>query len=149
MRWNKATRFALYAAVELTRAGGEPLTAQQIAERYGFSTHHLAKVLGQLVRAGVAAGSRGVGGGYWLARPPEQVTLLEVVEAVEGPRRRGCAVSDEAHDCEMVGPCALHDVFATIDRTVHDTLSSRTLVDAAATSNPAPRKKKRRRLPQV
>ena len=129
MRWNKSTRFALYAAMEMARAKGAPVTAQSVAERYGISANHLQKVLAQLVRSGIARGTRGVGGGYRLARGAEEVTLLSVVEAIEGPRAAGCPIQDAGVDCPTTSVCGLGGVFQTIADQTLSVLGGTTLAD--------------------
>jgi Rrf2 family protein len=79
---------ALRALVHLTRHGeGGPVTSHTIAAVEGLSENFLRKALTDLARAGVLLGGRGRGGGFRLARPARRVTLLEVVEAVDGPVR--------------------------------------------------------------
>jgi Rrf2 family protein len=82
---NKSTRYALHAALELASRGAseEPVTVASIAGRHAIPAAVLAKVLQQLVRSGIAVGTRGAHGGYRLARPASQVTLAEVIEAFE------------------------------------------------------------------
>lgn len=86
---NKSTRYALYAAIELARAGGRIVTAREVADRHGVPATVVAKVFQQLVRAGIAVGIRGSGGGYRLARRPSETTMLEVIEALEPLGRQG------------------------------------------------------------
>lgn len=145
MRWTKATRFALHAALELARARGERLTTQEIAERYGISLNHLAKVMGQLVRAGIARGVRGVGGGYRLARPADEITLQDLVGAIEGPRPAGCSVRDDGGSCRV--PCTLRPVLDEIEDYAAARLTSVTLAQVADTAPapPSPAVKKPRR----
>ena len=65
MNFRKGTRYALYAAMEMARSEeGRPVTAAQVAARYGVAAAVLSKVFQQLVRAGLAVGTRGVNGGY-------------------------------------------------------------------------------------
>ena len=69
MNFQKSTRYALYAAMELAREnGGDQVTVAQVAGRYTIPGAVLAMVFQQLVRAGVALGTRGTGGGFRLAR---------------------------------------------------------------------------------
>jgi len=63
----------------------ERLTVHQIADAWGVSANHLAKVMPRLSRAGLTESVRGPTGGFRLARPANQITLLEIYEAVEGP----------------------------------------------------------------
>lgn len=60
-------------------------TNQEMARTLGASWHHLAKVMRQLVRAGLVNSIRGPGGGFTLAKPASEITLMEVFEAIEGP----------------------------------------------------------------
>jgi Rrf2 family protein len=88
MRLTSATRHALRALVHLARhGGGRMLASAAIAEAEGLPDRFLVKVLAPLVRADVLHSAGGPGGGYRLARPAKGITLLEVVEAVEGPVR--------------------------------------------------------------
>ncbi|MEO8557617.1 MAG: Rrf2 family transcriptional regulator [Rhodospirillales bacterium] len=88
MRLQKATRFGLYAVLELARDPGLQLSAGDISRRYGISTNHLAKVMRELGRAGLVAAERGVGGGYRFAGNAKRTTLWDVVSLFE-PAGRG------------------------------------------------------------
>ena len=90
MKWNESTRLALLAAVELAQAGEGRVSAADVARRHGASSHHVAKVLQRLARAGLLRAVRGAGGGYRLARPAKDITLHQIVELFEGgvPGRR-------------------------------------------------------------
>ncbi len=83
MTLSKSARYALYAALEMARAGEGLVTAAAVAARYGVPATAAAKVFQQLVRAGLAEGVRGVGGGYRLARPRSRVTVLDVLSVFE------------------------------------------------------------------
>ena len=88
MKLQKASSFALYAVLELAANPTHPLSGTEIAEKYGISAHHLAKVLRDLGRAGIVEAARGVGGGYRLAANPKRLTLLDVIQIFEpvGPQ---------------------------------------------------------------
>ncbi len=83
MKLHKASLFALYAVLELARDPERQLSATDIAEQYGISTHHLAKVLRTLVRAGLVQAVRGAGGGYRFTGVPNRTTLLDVIRLFE------------------------------------------------------------------
>jgi len=123
---NRTTGYALYAAVEMALADGQPVTLGQVAERNHIPEGALAKVLQQLVRSGLALGTRGVGGGYRLARPGRQITVQDVIEVFE-PRaarqpRGGAAPS-------RVGPAGerIRALFDEVDELVLSTFESITL----------------------
>jgi Rrf2 family protein len=86
MRLTSATLYALWALVHLARHGGQGAVPSH-ALTGGLHWRYLLKALKALARAGVLHSVRGPGGGYRLARAAKRITLLEVVEAVEGPVR--------------------------------------------------------------
>lgn len=83
MRLQKATLFGLYAVLELAADPERQLTVTEIADKYGISAHHLAKVLRDLGRAGLVDSVRGVGGGYRFAGDARRVTLMDVIRLFE------------------------------------------------------------------
>ena len=95
MRLQKATRFALYAVLELAREPGRQLSAGDIAQRYGISTNHLAKVMRELGRARLVEAERGVGGGYRFAANAKRTTLWDVVSLFEHAGRGAVEPGEE------------------------------------------------------
>ena len=96
------------------------MSAAEIAAKYKVSTHHLAKVLNKLARAGLLHASRGAGGGYRLAGNARRVTLMDVIALFENigtPRRRGAPPEE----------LALDQVLEEIDATAKATFRSITL----------------------
>ena len=83
MKLQKASLFALYAVLELASDPERQLSATDIADNYGISTHHLAKVLRTLVRSGLVQAVRGAGGGYRFAGITNRTTLLDVIKLFE------------------------------------------------------------------
>ncbi len=83
MRLQKATAIALYAVLELAIDPARQLTAVEIAEKYGISAHHLAKVLRDLGRGGLVDSVRGVGGGYRFTGDAKRLNLMDVISLFE------------------------------------------------------------------
>ena len=83
MKLQKNTRLALYSVLEFAAAPGRHVAAFEIAEKYGVSPHHLAKVLSELAREGIVESVRGVGGGYRFVANPRRLTLLDVIRLFE------------------------------------------------------------------
>ncbi len=83
MKLNKGSLFALFAVLELASDSNRKLSTTDIAEKYGISTHHLAKVMRNLVHAGLVQAVRGVGGGYRFAGNVSRTTLLDVIQLFE------------------------------------------------------------------
>lgn len=76
--------YATRALLELAREPGRPLTCEAIASAQEIPFRFLKSVVGELRRAGLVRSQRGCEGGYWLGRPADEVTLLDVVRAVDG-----------------------------------------------------------------
>ncbi len=85
MRISAKADYAVRAAVELAGAGEEPVKGERLAEAQGIPLQFLEHILLELKHARLIRARRGARGGYWLARPPEQITLANVIRAVEGP----------------------------------------------------------------
>lgn len=83
MKLNKGSLFALFAVLELASDSERQLSTTDIADKYGISTHHLAKVMRNLVHAGLVQAVRGVGGGYRFAGNVSRTTLLDVIQLFE------------------------------------------------------------------
>ncbi|OGA20149.1 MAG: transcriptional regulator [Betaproteobacteria bacterium RIFCSPLOWO2_02_FULL_63_19] len=83
MRLQTSTMLALYSIIEAASHPGKQVSAAEIAERYGVSAHHLAKVLRELGRAGLVDSSRGAGGGYRFSGNARRLTLMDVIERFE------------------------------------------------------------------
>ena len=83
MKIQKASLFALYAVLELASDPERQLSATDIADKYGISTHHLAKVLRTLVRSKLVQAVRGAGGGYRFTGITNRTTLLDVIQLFE------------------------------------------------------------------
>jgi Rrf2 family protein len=113
----KTAEYALRAVVVLARDAERAYSADQIAEVTQVPRRYAHKVLQALVRAGLARSQSGPGGGYALVRPPEELTILDVVSAVEPlPRIRRCPLGLKGH----IRLCPLHreldDACAAIER---------------------------------
>jgi Rrf2 family protein len=126
---SKFSRYALYAALEMAIAADQPVTVAQVAEPHGIPATALAKVFQQLVRAGIAVGTRGVGGGYRLARPRTDITVLDVVSVFDPLRSPGRDLLQTQADGLTARPHArvLRHLFDEVDEGVRATLASVTL----------------------
>lgn len=128
MRYSKSTRYALYAAMEMALEDA-PVTVAAVATKYAVSQGALAKVFQNLVRAEIARGVRGVGGGYVLARPAREITVLDVIAVHDPTRREGhCLLEDPADpSCDRTPDCRLRRLFDEVSELVSCTFASVTL----------------------
>ena len=85
MRISAKVDYALRACTELAVAGDGPTKGDRIAAAQAIPIKFLENILSEVRNAGIVATQRGVEGGYWLARPADQITLAEVMRALEGP----------------------------------------------------------------
>lgn len=85
MRVSAKVDYAVRAALELAAAGEETLTADAVAERQEIPVHFLQKILNELRRARLVSSQRGAEGGHRLARPADEISVADVIRAVEGP----------------------------------------------------------------
>lgn len=103
---SQTVEYALRATVCLAAWADRRLTTQQLSDAGAIPAGYLPKVLASLVRAGLVDGQRGLGGGYRLTRPADQVTALEVIEAVEPfPRLDHCPLDRTGQRVDL---CPLH-----------------------------------------
>src|SRR6266542_916658 len=85
MRVSAKADYAVRAAVELAAAESPPVKGEAISQAQEIPLKFLENILGELRHAGIVRSQRGTEGGYWLARPAEEITLADVIRAVEGP----------------------------------------------------------------
>uniref|UniRef100_A0A7V3UZJ3 Rrf2 family transcriptional regulator n=1 Tax=candidate division WOR-3 bacterium TaxID=2052148 RepID=A0A7V3UZJ3_UNCW3 len=124
--FSDAVRIGLHATLLLAHSS-QRLTIGELAKMLGCSPAHLAKVLGQLEKADVVQAKTGLGGGYLLARPPAEITLLMVYEAIAGKLSvRRCPLAVPV--CSGNG-CPLGPFFRRFNREVLAQLNKTTLQD--------------------
>lgn len=125
MRLQKNTSLALYSVLEFAADPTRHISAAEIADKYGVSSHHLAKVLSELTRASIVESVRGVGGGYRFVGNARRLTLMDVIRTFED---LSPAVNDKREPGELtpVG-MALGAVLSEIDEIAKATFSSITL----------------------
>ncbi len=125
MKLQTASRLAIYAVLELAGAEDRQLSAAEIGDKYGISTHHLAKVLHTLGRAGMVRSVRGAGGGYVFSGNAKRATLLDVIALFEPAGATGPG-NEEAGEHTEEG-AALRMVLDEIDEITWATLNSITI----------------------
>jgi Rrf2 family protein len=125
MKLQKATQFALYAVLDLALDPERQSSAAEIAEKYGISNNHLAKVLRDLGRAGLVESTRGVGGGYRFSGNSKRTTLLDIIEMFEDIGAHGADAGERGARTD-VGR-GLHPVLNEIEQIARATLDSITI----------------------
>ncbi len=128
--FSQKVEYALRAVVHLAYEAPEPRTTQQIAAATRVPPAYLAKVLQAMTHAGVLRSQRGIGGGMSLAKPPDRLTLLEVVNTVDPIRRiKECPLGLAAHGVRL---CPLHKRLDAALASVEDAFRRTTLAEILA-----------------
>jgi Rrf2 family protein len=122
--------YAVRAMLALAREGEALLSAPRIAAAMAIPPRFVPQIMGDLVRAGLIESVAGRAGGYRLARPAVDITLLAVVEAIEGDSRRQTCVL-RGGPCRLDGTCAVHDVFFAAQDAMIGALAAATLADVS------------------
>lgn len=144
MQMSKGVEWALHTLLNLDMIGGGPVGSAQLAEAHGLSASYLNKQLQQLARAGLVVSVPGPRGGFRLARPLEAITLLNVVEAIEGDARLfHCAeIRCSGRIGELspppTGACAVNAAMRRAEEAWHEALAAQNLAEIRAELDSTP-----------
>jgi Rrf2 family protein len=132
MQITKQADYAIRAMLFLARLDPNIRAAtSQIAEMQKIPPSFLAKIISQLAIAGLIHTSRGAHGGVLLSRPAANISLLEVVEAIDGPiSLNECTITPEA--CQFTGDCPVHDIWSETQKDLVHKLRSTTFASFVA-----------------
>ena len=136
MRLTTKGRFAVTAMIDLAmRHGGGPVTLAGISDRQKISLSYLEQLFGKLRRHGLVESVRGPGGGYNLARPMDQLTIADIIVAVDEPldatRCGGLA------NCQDEQRCMTHELWVSLNERIYEYLSSVTLKEMVDRQKPS------------
>jgi Rrf2 family protein len=130
---SKRGDYVVRAAIALASAwdgGGTYRKIRQVAEEMGLPLSYTPQLLGILARAGLAEAKAGRTGGYRLSRPPDDISVLEVVEAAEGDlASRRCAI--RGGPCRWEDVCALHPTVVRAAQAIRSTLAATSLAEVS------------------
>ena len=131
MRVSAKADYALRACIELAAAGdGVHVKGERIAQAQEVPLKFLENILGDLRQAGLVRSQRGAEGGYWLARPANEITLAEVIRAVEGPLANVRGIRPDAVSYQGAAE-PLQDVWIAVRASLRSVLEAVTLADVA------------------
>jgi FeS assembly SUF system regulator len=128
LRVSKLTDYATFVMTCLASAGDGVLSAQALAERARLELPTVSKLLKQLAQAGLVASTRGINGGYRLARPPDRITIADIVTAMEGPIGM-TECSAQAGLCDHEPHCGVRVNWQRINQAIANALANVTLAD--------------------
>lgn len=133
-----SVEYGIHSLLWLTYSEGKALSSRDLADLQGLSHSFLAKIFPKLEKAGIVRASEGVRGGYVLARAPEDISVLQIVDAIEGRKplfdcqeiRGRCAIFDGAPPTWATkGVCAVHAVMLRAEKAMRDALAVQSLAD--------------------
>jgi len=132
----RLTHLADYAVVMMTAAArrepGARLSAAELSGETGVPLPTAQKLMGKLAVAGLLTSVRGFGGGFTLARSITEISLADIVEAVEGPiAMTMCAGSDQASDCALDAHCRIKPHMGIVGEAVRGALGAVSLQELA------------------
>ncbi|HEY5930847.1 MAG TPA: Fe-S cluster assembly transcriptional regulator IscR [Burkholderiales bacterium] len=131
MRLTTKGRFAVTAMIDLAMYNGKgPVTLSEISERQKISLSYLEQLFGKLRRQELVSSVRGPGGGYNLAKPTAQVSVADIITAVDEPIDATQCHGKE--NCKDDQKCITHDLWTDLNRHIFDYLRAVTLADMVA-----------------
>jgi len=132
MRVSAKADYALRAVIELAVIGSDgPVKGERIAQAQEIPLKFLENILGDLRHAGIVRSQRGMDGGYWLARPADEITVADVIRGVEGPIANVRGIGPE--QVEYAGSAErLRDVWIAVRASLRAVLERVTIADLAS-----------------
>ncbi len=130
MRVSAKSDYAIRAAVELAAAGEGPVKGERLAQAQEIPSNFLENILSDLRNAGIVSSRRGADGGYWLARPAAEVSLADIIRAVDGPLANVRGVRSEQVAYQGSAE-KLRDVWVAVRASLRGVLENVTLADLA------------------
>ena len=126
---SRTCEYALRALTYIARHGQDrPVLAREIAAPTRAPLTYLQKILNGLVRSGILSSTRGIGGGFQLCKPPDQVRLADVLAPFEEVRRSNACPFDDGN-CDGCEPCPIHERWASAVKPFEAFLETTTLAD--------------------
>ena len=124
MQITRETDYAIRCVYYLSGKAGSVTMVDEISREMGIPKSFLAKILQKLSKADIVKSYRGVKGGFEIAKDPGEITLLNVIEAVQGPVAMNICALDDAL-CGYSSTCSIHPVWVEVRRTVEKLLGEK------------------------
>jgi FeS assembly SUF system regulator len=131
IRLSKLTDYAVVMLSHMAAREGEVYATARLAERSGVPEPTAAKILKLLTRASVLTARRGSNGGYELARPAAEISVAEIIVALDGPIALAACVEGSLDHCGVEQLCAMRGNWNRVNRAIRDALEDISLVDMA------------------
>jgi Rrf2 family cysteine metabolism transcriptional repressor len=134
VRFSTRGRYGLKAMFVLAQHYGQgPLPLKQVAEDQGISEAYLEQLIGELRKSGLVKSVRGAQGGYLLGKPPDRITVGDIIRVLEGPiAPADCVIDDDSDLCDQADKCVTRLIWERVRDSVTKVLDSMSLADMLA-----------------
>lgn len=132
MKLSTRGRYGIKAMVDLAvEYGGKPMSVAALAQKQGVSDAYLEQLIASLKRAGLVTSIRGAQGGYSLKKAPAEISVGEILKALEGSTDLIECVNSEHVDCNNACTCSARPLWLKLQKRINDVLSTTSLLDMA------------------
>jgi FeS assembly SUF system regulator len=131
-RLNRLTDYGVVVLSQMSRNPNDLRTAPQISQETGVPLPTVAKLLNALAHEHLIESHRGATGGYTLNRPATEISVAEIIQALEGPIALTACVEGSADDCDVAALCPMRGNWDRVNKAIYGALSKVTLADMAA-----------------
>jgi Rrf2 family protein len=135
-----SVEYGIHCLLWMIGSEATPMSSRELAELQGISPSFVAKIFPKLEKAGIVRASEGLRGGYVLAKPAQDISCLELIDAIEGKKplfdcrevREGCALfAKKPPAWATKGTCAIHAVMLRAEKSMREAFASQSLADVA------------------
>lgn len=130
-RLNRLTDYGVVVLSQMSRKPDDLRTAPQISQETGVPLPTVAKLLNALAHGRLIESHRGAAGGYSLRRPAKEISVAEIIQALEGPIALTACVEGSENDCEVASLCPMRGNWDRVNKAIYGALSEVTLADMA------------------
>ena len=136
MRITNLADYAVVLMCQITREVSPPLSSSHLAETSGIPAPTVSKILGELTRANLLISMRGIKGGVRLAKPADEISVTEIIEAIDGPISLTSCIEEASKECDLKKLCVMRPHWQVINEAVRGALSNIYLDEVAQFPNP-------------
>jgi FeS assembly SUF system regulator len=135
LRLNKLTDYAIVLLARMSQKGDGVVTAAELSDSTGLPLPTVSKILKCLGKSVLVEAHRGAAGGYKIGRAPSLITMVDIIEAMDGPIAiTDCVEISEHEPCQFVSQCSVHGNWDKVNNAIRDALKAVTLADMIASN---------------
>jgi Rrf2 family iron-sulfur cluster assembly transcriptional regulator len=135
MRIATTSRYGVRAVFDIAyNGGGQPTQIKDICKRQKMSQRYLEQIFNKLVKAGLLKSKRGPRGGYMLSRDPSEISVLDIIDAAQGPIVPVACLNEKRRNCKVFPECVTHHVWKGTQNLLVDYFDSVTIDDLLASA---------------